>query len=105
VAEGQGEEMTTRQELFCTECRRYVQFNLDLDGDGNYTIPCPNCGHEHYRAVKDGKVTETRWGSSGTSWTITGATTTSASTFDTYSTASTGDSFLYESWMNTTTRT
>jgi len=103
--------MTTRQELFCTECRRHVQFNLDLEGDGNYTIPCPNCGHEHYRAVIGGKVSETRWRSSGGFTAITyGVTSTASSTFTTYTGASAsattaGTGFLYEAWMNRTSGT
>jgi hypothetical protein len=28
--------------------------------NGNYTIKCGNCGHEHYRVVKNGVVTEDR---------------------------------------------
>ena len=98
--------MRTRQELFCTECHKYVQFNLDLDGDGNYTIPCPNCKHEHYRKVIGGKVSETRWRSSGGFTVVVSANTTTISTFATYSTVTsagaTGDYFLYQSWMNRT---
>jgi Zn finger protein HypA/HybF involved in hydrogenase expression len=51
-----------RQELYCHNCGKYVQFNLDLSVDGNYKLNCPNCGHEHYRIVKDGKITDERWG-------------------------------------------
>jgi hypothetical protein len=28
--------------------------------NGNYTIKCGNCNHEHYRHIKDGVVTEDR---------------------------------------------
>ena len=28
--------------------------------NGNYTIVCGNCKHEHYRHIKDGVVTEER---------------------------------------------
>jgi hypothetical protein len=28
--------------------------------NGNYTIKCGNCGHEHYRVIKNGVVTEDR---------------------------------------------
>ena len=31
---------------------------------GNYTVICGNCGHEHYRVIKDGVVTEDRHNSS-----------------------------------------
>lgn len=52
-----------RQELFCHNCRKYVQFLLDTEIDGNHVIKCPNCGHEHCRVVKNGVVTEDRWDS------------------------------------------
>ena len=28
--------------------------------NGNYTIKCGHCGHEHYRVIKNGVVTEDR---------------------------------------------
>ena len=28
--------------------------------NGNYTIKCGNCGHEHYRVIDNGVVTEER---------------------------------------------
>jgi hypothetical protein len=28
--------------------------------NGNYTIRCGNCSHDHYRVIKDGVVTEDR---------------------------------------------
>ena len=34
---------------------------MDFERDGNYEIPCPDCGHIHYRAVRDGLITETRY--------------------------------------------
>ena len=33
---------------------------LDEKMNGNYTIICGNCGHEHYRHIKDGVVTADR---------------------------------------------
>lgn len=72
-----------RHELFCTECRNYVQFTMDLSVDGEYEIQCPNCHHLHYRIVKDDEVTEARWRSSGpgslTAWNVTSTATTTAS--------------------------
>lgn len=52
------------QELYCHNCDGYVQFTLDLSVDGKYKLKCPNCGHTHYRFVRDGRITEERWGSS-----------------------------------------
>jgi hypothetical protein len=28
--------------------------------NGNFTYVCGNCGHEHYRVIKDGVITEDR---------------------------------------------
>lgn len=97
-----------RQELYCHNCDRYIQFDLDLSVDGNYRLDCPNCGHDHYRVVKDGKITDVRFDQSPsqqgmTGWTlIQSAATSSASTYSTYGGVS---SFLYQSWMNTTCTT
>jgi hypothetical protein len=52
------------QELFCHNCEKYVRFNLDLSQNGNYELDCPNCGHEHYRTVRKGQITDQRWGRS-----------------------------------------
>lgn len=86
--------MKEAQELHCHECNKYVRFVLDVEIDGNYTIICPNCGHEHLRIVEDGKVTDKRWGSRNIhypTYLITNATTST--------TAFTGSSlFLTSSW-------
>lgn len=50
-----------QQELYCHGCDKYVQFPVDMDMDGNHVFECPNCGHEHCRVVKDGKITSVRW--------------------------------------------
>lgn len=52
-----------RQELHCHNCNKYVQFDLDLEMDGNHVLKCPSCGHEHCRVVQKGKITDTRWDS------------------------------------------
>ena len=94
-----------RQELFCHECRNYVQFNIPAE-NGNLVVECPNCGHEHLRVVKNGVITEDRWGSrnnnnptmyaSGTAYTTSSYITVSA-------TSSTSSYFIQDSWMNTGT--
>ena len=95
-----------RQELFCHECQKYVQFNIPAE-NGNLVVECPNCGHEHLRVVKNGVITEDRWGSrnnnssptiyaSGTAYTTSSYITVSTS-------SSTGSYFLQDSWMNTGT--
>ena len=55
--------MIDRQELWCHECMKYVQFDLDIELDGEHVIICPNCGHEHCRIIEKGIVTEARWDS------------------------------------------
>ena len=51
------------QELHCHNCNQYVRFDMDLSQDGNHVLKCPNCGHEHCRVVKDGRITGIRWDS------------------------------------------
>ena len=49
------------QELWCHDCENYVQFDIDVEQNGNHIIVCPNCGHEHCRVVRNGIITEARW--------------------------------------------
>lgn len=55
------DERIERQELFCHNCGRYVQFPIDLSINGNHVLKCPNCKHEHCRVVRDGVITDDRW--------------------------------------------
>lgn len=48
-------------EFQCTECHKIFDFNLNIGLNGNYRVHCPNCGHVHYRQVKEGKITDTRF--------------------------------------------
>lgn len=97
--------MIERQELFCHNCQVYVQFDLDLELNGNHVLECPNCKHEHCRVVKDGKITDTRWDSKNnhvittTDLYSSSDSTTSYTVYD-----GTGAScYLYMSWMNSST--
>jgi len=109
-----------RQELWCHECQKYVQFDIDTELNGQHVIVCPSCGHEHLRVVENGIITEARWGSrNGNSvlgansynpytpmqtYMTTGMTTSSASTYTAYSGNSVTNSstqFTYMAWMNT----
>ena len=47
-------------EMHCTNCSHYNYPMLSDKMSGNYTVICGNCGHEHYRHIKDGVVTEDR---------------------------------------------
>lgn len=108
-----------RQEIHCHNCLKYVQFDLDLEMNGNHELTCPVCGHKHLRVVKNGEITEERWGTTNApvipisnntvSW-------TTASTFTSYSNTQTANSvamattgtsataqyFMYQSWLDKT---
>lgn len=98
--------MIERQELYCHECGRYVQFDIDVSLNGNHVLNCPNCGHEHCRVVKNGLITEDRWDSRNPTYNVStwSMSTSTTSTYDYYSanTGLSGSSFTYASWMNQT---
>ena len=52
-----------RTDINCTNCYKNFIAEIDFSIDGNHTINCPHCNHEHYREIKDGKVTDIRWSS------------------------------------------
>lgn len=54
-------------EFYCQECKKYFDFVLNTSLNGNYRIHCPNCGHIHYRVLKDGAITEGRFDTNSTS--------------------------------------
>ena len=102
-------ENKIRQELYCHGCNQYVQFDIDVSLSGNHTIVCPKCGHDHYRVVRNGKVTDIRWNdgipvSSTTNYIATNLSTSTASSYDSYNGTTAGSSnyLIYQSWMNTT---
>ena len=87
-----------KQELWCHECRNYVQFPIDLSLNGNHVLNCPVCDHEHCRVVENGRITDVRWDSrNGPTWQIGAYASSTVSTIS-YSTASTG-------WGSTTATT
>lgn len=98
--------MIEKQELYCHNCNRYVQFDLNLSLNGNHVLMCPVCRHEHCRVVEDGKITSDRWDSrnGNAGWglyNIQASGTSVDSTYDTFA----GSTDFYQSWMNTTTST
>ncbi len=93
-------ERIERQELWCHDCEHYVQFNMDLSVDGNHVLECPNCGHEHCRVVKDGKITDIRWDSRNGPSILIIASATTFSTSSTWDTSGATSIFLYGSWMD-----
>ncbi len=100
------EERIESQELHCHACGQYVQFRLDMNMNGAHVLNCPNCGHEHCRVVQDGIITEDRWdrrNGGQPMFMISGATTTTTSTFTSYNgtQTGTGNYLLYQSWSAT----
>ena len=94
-----------RQELYCHECGKYVQFSVPAE-NGNLVVECPSCGHEHLRVVTNGIITEERWGSRNRNNPIiygTATAYTTSSYITVSATSSTTSYFLQDSWMNTGT--
>jgi hypothetical protein len=48
--------------MYCHKCSKNFVAELDMLIDGNHIVECPRCGHEHCRTIKNGEITETRWG-------------------------------------------
>ena len=98
-----------RQELHCHACDNYVQFDIDVEQQGNHVIICPVCGHEHCRVVTNGIITDARWDTRNgfnqqTAIYTTGVGWSSSSVYTTYvvnsgTNASTA-AFTYNSWNN-----
>ena len=95
------ERKIERQEIHCHACDRYVQFNLDLGLDGNHVLKCPNCGHEHCRVVRNGRITRDRWDQrNGQTW-IMGTSLNSITYTLNSSTTVTGTNYYANArWLN-----
>ena len=56
--------MRRTEEFYCATvgggCSKYFLTYLRTTHFGNYTFLCPNCGHMHFRVVKEGLITEDR---------------------------------------------
>lgn len=89
-----------RQELYCHNCNRYARFDVPAD-NGNLIVVCPNCSHNHYRVVMNGIITADRWGSANHPIMYASGTTSYYVSYAT--TSSTADSFLSQSWVNSST--
>lgn len=97
------EQKIERQELHCHNCDVYVQFDIDINLNGNHIVICPNCKHEHLRVVNNGIITDERWGSRNMpTYTATGTSYTGSSYSSTTS-ATTGTSmYLSGAWLSST---
>lgn len=51
-----------RSDMNCHNCSKNFVAEVDFSISGEHVIECPHCGHEHWRTIKDGKITEARWG-------------------------------------------
>jgi len=93
-----------RQEIYCHDCGNYVQFDLDINMNGNHVLNCPVCNHEHCRVVDNGVITDRRWDSRNRddSYYVISSSSITYSSTSTYSRYS-GGSSMYDSWLNTTT--
>jgi DNA-directed RNA polymerase subunit RPC12/RpoP len=92
-----------RAPLSCTNCRQTVVVTINRHATGNLTIECPRCGHEHYRYVVNGVITEDRWRSSApmiSSYYYSTAATSSTATY-----TSAGSGYLSNAWHSTTSGT
>ena len=48
-------------EFWCGNCLHYIYVKVNMALGGNHIMVCPNCGHKHYRYVRDGIITSDRW--------------------------------------------
>ena len=100
--------MIEKQELHCHACLRYVQFEIDVEVNGNYTLDCPNCGHEHCRVVNNGVITDVRWDQRNGPlngmpvFQVYGATASSTSSFTSYQSSGASVSFDTYLWADST---
>jgi DNA-directed RNA polymerase subunit RPC12/RpoP len=98
--------MEVRQEIYCHNCGGYVQFTFDNSLNGNHTIICPKCGHEHCRVIKNGEITGDRWDSRNGMTFLTYQVVYSPISFeinyDTSGSTAADSTFLCQSWSTTT---
>lgn len=106
--------MTEKQELWCHNCGLYVQFEIDMELNGNHVLNCPNCDHEHCRVVNNGIITDDRWDTRNgvsTHWVSSNFISTSATSYtqttytassSTGGTGGTGSYLMVSLWLNTT---
>lgn len=89
-----------RTEIHCHSCSKNFVAELDLDINGDHVIECAHCGHEHMRTVKDGKITEARWGTAPDSNTtrVNGRSVWKSSVIQ--AKTSSVAHFLRERWLN-----
>jgi hypothetical protein len=88
-----------RTEINCHSCHKNFVAELDFGINGNFIIECAHCAHEHFRTIKDGVITEGRWGSGNDSTTrIAGRSVWKSSVIKAQT--STVVHFLRDRWLN-----
>lgn len=93
-----GTEQYQRTEINCHNCGKNFVAELDFSINGNFEIECANCGHLHLRTIKDGKITEARWGSDPSATRVSGRSCWKSSVIKAQT--STVSHFLRERWLN-----
>lgn len=88
-----------RTDMHCHNCSNTFVAELEFDINGEHVIECPHCGHEHYRTIKDGEITEARWGSNNDNTKAIPAKSVWKSNVIQAQT-STVSHFIRERWMN-----
>jgi DNA-directed RNA polymerase subunit RPC12/RpoP len=88
-----------RTECHCHNCSKQFIAELDFDINGEHVIECPHCGHEHWRKIHNGKITEARWGSGGNNGKAVSKATVWKSNLIQAQT-STVSAFIRERWLN-----
>lgn len=58
VVERKGLRVLCEFNCYCAKPFIYVWLNTGVTG--NYVIKCPTCGHEHYRSIEGGVITQDR---------------------------------------------
>lgn len=86
-------------DMHCHACSKTFRAELDFSIQGNHVIECPHCGHEHYRTIVGGKITDDRWGHANDSSRATRARSVWKSSVIQAKT-STAAAFMRDAWLN-----
>lgn len=87
-----------RTDLHCHACDKNFIAAFDFDIEGNHLVLCPHCGHEHFRVIVAGKITEERWSSGYGTTAVPPASVWKSA--DGKGRTSTAAEFIRASWLN-----
>lgn len=91
-----------RTQMDCHNCHKNFIATIDYEINGNHSILCAYCGHEHQRVIRNGVMTQERWGS-----TPSGPPTQAKSSWSHQSLAvetSMASAYLKDRWRNRSDR-